>query len=580
MKFSLVSTAFQNLEKTPGRLDMTRTLADLLQQASPDEAAIIANLVLGQLRPPFVGTQFTIAETLMMHVVADTAGMPVDVLAMQVKNQGDLGLVIESYIKKPAHELTLTQVYQRLCAIENISGVGSQEEKRQTIVALLHELDPVSAKFVVRIIIGKLRLGFSDMTLIDALSWMIEGNKSLADTIEAAYNICADIGYIAHLLKASGIQALNNVSVTVGTPIRPAGAERLPSAHAIMEKLGDCVAQPKIDGFRLQIHYDRTKKPTQQLAFFSRHLTDMSAMFPDLAQEILKLNVDSFIAEGEAIVYDPDTQTFLPFQETMKRRRKHDIAAKAAEFPLQIIFFDLLYLNGQDLLASGHEQRRALLLKLIPENRQNNMRVIEEKPIHTTQDLEDYFLTCISSGLEGLVVKRPNAVYQAGKRNFNWIKLKRQEMGQLEDTIDCVILGYYAGSGKRSALGIGAFLAGIYNKQNDCFETIAKIGTGLKDADWVELREKCDELVLSERPKNVVCASQLFPDVWVAPELVVSIRAEELTQSPAHKAGSSATTLGYALRFPRFVGYRTDKGPGQATTSDEIVRLYQDQFKV
>ncbi len=576
MKFSAVSDYFQKIESTPGRLDMTRLLAQLLDKASADEAAIICNLALGQLRPPFIGTQFTLAETLMAHIVAEIAQESAEIITQQGKKLGDLGLVIEQYAGQTTQELTVAQVYANLCALEEISGSGSHEEKRHQAVALLRQVDPVSAKFIVRIIIGKLRLGFSDMTIIDALSWMVCGNKSLHETIEAAYNLCADIGYTARLLKESGVDAIQHVAIRIGSPIRPAGAERLPSAHAIIDKMGDCVAQPKIDGFRLQIHYDATGS-TPKIHFFSRHLTDMSAMFPDLVQEIVKLGKQSFIAEGETIAYDPNTQSFLPFQETMKRRRKHDIEAKAAEFPLQIIFFDLLYLNGQDLLATGHEQRRALLLDLVGE-RSSAMRVIEEKPIGNVETLESYFLSCIAAGLEGLVVKRPYAPYQAGKRNFNWIKLKRHEMGQLEDSIDAVVLGYYAGSGKRAAFGIGAFLVGVYNKHDDSFQTLAKVGTGLKDADWVELRRRCDSLAVHEQPKNVACAPQLYPDVWVAPELVVSILAEEITQSPTHKAGSTDTSLGYALRFPRFVDYRSDKGAGEATTSDEIVRLYEDQF--
>ncbi|MBS1986551.1 ATP-dependent DNA ligase [Candidatus Dependentiae bacterium] len=576
MNFSVVSDYFQQIESTPGRLDMTRLLAQLLSQASANEADIICNLALGQLHPPFIGTQFTLAETLMTHIVADIAQQNVDTVTQQAKKLGDLGLVIEQYADRTTQELTVAQVYGNLCALEEISGSGSHEEKRNKTVALLRQVDPVSAKFIVRIIIGKLRLGFSDMTIIDALSWMICGNKSLHETIESAYNLCADIGYTARLLKESGIDAIQHVAIRIGSPIRPAGAERLPSAQAIIDKMGRCVAQPKIDGFRLQIHYDATG-PTPKIHFFSRHLTDMSAMFPDLVQEIVKLGKQSFIAEGETIAYDPNTQSFLPFQETMKRRRKHDIEAKAAEFPLQIIFFDLLYLNGQDLLSTGHEQRRALLLDLVGD-RSSAMRVIEEKPIENVQALESYFLSCIAAGLEGLVVKRPHAPYQAGKRNFNWIKLKRHEMGQLEDSIDAVVLGYYAGSGKRAAFGIGAFLVGVYNKHDDSFQTLAKVGTGLKDADWIELRRRCDSLAVQQQPKNVACAPQLYPDVWVAPELVVSILAEEITQSPTHKAGSTDTTLGYALRFPRFVDYRPDKGPGEATTSDEIVRLYEDQF--
>jgi DNA ligase-1 len=429
----------------------------------------------------------------------------------------------------------------------------------------------------VRIILGKLRLGFSDMTIVDALSWMISGNKTLRGIIEDAYNICADIGLIAHTLKEKGIDALKDMHAQVGIPIRPAAAERLPTAADIVEKIGPCVAQPKLDGFRLQIHIDKRKeKPV--IKFFSRHLQDMSAMFPDLTKAVSELPVQTCICEGEAIVFNADTGSFLPFQETVKRKRKHGIEQAMSDLPLQIFLFDLLYLNGSDLLDEPHEKRRDTLIDIVKKIKSEVVRVDAEVPIHTAGQLEAYFNEAISAGLEGLVVKRPQAPYQPGKRGFNWIKLKRIEGGQLEDTVDAVILGYYAGEGKRVHFGIGAFLVGVYNKKEDRFETIAKVGTGLKDEDWKELRKKCDAIAVSAQPKNVVCASELHPDVWVNPELVCAIFADEITLSPLHSAAKTEKQLGYALRFPRFMGYRSDKGPEEATTIDEIAHLYKDQF--
>lgn len=186
-----------------------------------------------------------------------------------------------------------------------------------------------------RIILGTLRLGFSDMTLIDALSWMITGDKSLRSRIEHAYNLCADIGLIARELKAGGIEALDAMHIKMGIPIRPAAAERLPNAQAIIDKIGDCVAQPKLDGFRLQIHVDNTKE-TPEIHFFSRNLLDMSYMFPDLVASLKNLPVKQVIFEGEAIVFDPNTGNFLPFQETVKRKRKHGIDQAISEFPLKL----------------------------------------------------------------------------------------------------------------------------------------------------------------------------------------------------------------------------------------------------
>jgi DNA ligase-1 len=249
------------------------------------------------------------------------------------------------------------------------------------------------------------------------------------------------------------------------------------------------------------------------------------------------------------------------------------------ELPLQFFAFDLLYFNGQSYLNKTHADRRMELSKIFESLGSNRVQVIEERKISNTKDLEEYFNENISSGLEGLVVKRPDAIYQPGKRNFNWIKLKREEEGHLEDTVDCVVLGYYAGRGKRAKFGIGAFLVGVFNKSEDRFETIAKIGTGLSDDEWKELKKKCDALVVKEKPHNVVCAKELEPYVWTNPEIVCSIRADEITMSPLHSAGKTAEQLGYALRFPRFMGYRIDKSATDATEVFEIKRLYEDQFK-
>jgi DNA ligase-1 len=578
MKFTRVADYFERIEKESSRLAMTMLLAELLKQASPHEGAIIGNISLGQLYPPYIGTQFNMADKSVAKVVAQLLDLSVETIQRHAKDQGDLGLVVETGKWKAAKQLSLEQVYNRLCDLEDISGEGSQEAKQAALFSLLTDGDQQSAKYIVRIIIGKLRLGFSDMTIIDACSWMEVGNKSLREVIENAYNIRADIGLIIYELKEKGIKALEHMKVKVGIPILPAAAERMPTAAAIMKKIGPCVAQPKLDGFRLQIHVNKEKKKPE-IHFFSRNLQDMSAMFPDIYKDVEALPVTTMIAEGEAIGYDPDTGSFLPFQETVKRKRKHGIEEIKEELPLQVFIFDVLYLNGVDCLDKTHEQRRALLEQLFKKIKSETIHLIEEVPIQTTEQLQEYFAQNIAAGLEGLVLKRPDAIYQPGKRNFNWIKLKREEEGELEDTIDCVILGYNRGSGKRASFGIGAFLVGVFNKKEDHFETIAKVGTGLKDADWKELKKKCDALAVKEKPKNVVCAKELYPDVWTSPELVCVIRADEITQSPLHTAGKTAHHLGYALRFPRFMGYRPDKQPEQATEVSEIITLYKDQFK-
>lgn len=577
MKFNIVADYFQRIEQESSRIEMTKLLAELFSHARSHEIEIITNLALGQLHPPYKALQFNMADKNVIKAIAQVLDITDETVARHAKTQGDLGLVINQGTWRSSHDLTVSEVFDQLNQLQHISGTGSQDEKIQFLAQLLQAMTPEAAKYIVRIIVGKLRLGFSDMTVIDALSWMEVGDKSLSSSIENAYNTCVDLGKVASVLKQGGIKAVEAMNITVGIPIRPAAAERLPTAEAIFQKLGPCVAQPKLDGFRLQIHLDKTHK-NPKIHFFSRNLIDMSYMFPDISNLLQDLDVETIICEGEAIVYDPNTQTFLPFQETVKRKRKHGIDEAIQEFPLQVFVFDLLYLDGNSVMDSTHEKRRQLLAKIFRSFKHDNIQVIDEYVISSGKELERYFEQNISAGLEGLVVKRPDAHYQPGKRNFNWIKLKRQEEGHLEDTLDCVVLGYYAGEGKRASFGIGAFLVGLYNPKEDRFETVAKIGTGLSDEQWKDLKKKCDDVKRSHAPKNTLVAKELEPDVWTQPEIVCSIRADEITISPLHTAGKTSSSSGYALRFPRFMGYRPDKGPTEATTIHEIKRLYEDQF--
>lgn len=578
MNFSTVTSYFDAINNTSSRTEMTQLLAKLFKEADAQEIEIICNISLGLLRPPYRGTQFNVADKSMQVIVAELLGISVAEVQERLKVLGDLGTVVAQGYTAPAQEeLSVQDVYQALTEIEHISGTGSTDLKAARIVALLQQLSAESAQYVIRVILGTLRLGFSDMTLVDALSWMLVESKLLRARIEYAYNLCADIGLIARELKQGGINALDTLHIKMGIPIRPAAAERLPNAQAIIDKIGDCVAQPKLDGFRLQIHLDRTGKEPE-VHFFSRNLLDMSAMFPDLVQALKELPVQQLIFEGEAIVFDPNTGHFLPFQETVKRKRKHGIEEAISDFPLQFYGFDILYLDGKEYLSEGHEERRKAMLALFSHMTNDTIQVIAERHVRTAFELEAYFFENINAGLEGLVVKKLNSIYEPGKRNFNWIKLKRHEEGHLEDTLDCVILGYYSGAGKRSQFGIGAFLVGVFNPEEDCFQTVAKIGTGLKDAEWIDLKKQCDAHTVQEKPRNVLCAPALYPDVWVAPEMVCSILADEITRSPLHTAGKTSDQLGYALRFPRILGYRADKSAREATTMHEIKRLYEDQF--
>ena len=610
MQFSRLAQYFSRIETTPKRLEITAILAELLKESSPEEIDKICYLVLGQLAPLYEGVEFNLAGKLLLRVMADAYTVPGAEAEKIAKEKGDLGEAAELLSKKSKFKrtrskianraerdknLTVEEVYNELRRVAEDSGTGSQERKVRGMAELFRSLDPLSVRYVARIPVASLRLGFSDKTILDALSVAEVGDKSLRPLIERAYNVSADIGRIAQFVKSKGAKGIEKIEVTVGVPVRMAAAERLPTPVEILEKMGGkLAAEPKYDGFRVQVHLDKGRKQAADnegveqpalaglvgvakgpwVRILSRNLENTTPMFPEIAAAAQKLAANSLIFEGEAIAYNPETEEFEPFQETAKRKRKYGIKEKALELPLKVFAFDLLYLDGEDLTQKPYETRRRALEKLIESSgRQDVILIAEERVFTDAKELEVFFMEEIEHGLEGIMTKRLDGVYQAGVRNFNWVKLKRVESGKLEDTIDCVVLGYYTGRGKRTQFGIGGFLAAVYDAKTDTFKTISRVGSGLTDEEWREMKRRVDALKTKEKPKNAEVAKEHTPDVWAEPRIVVAIRADEITKSPLHTAG------GLALRFPRLMAFRDDKNPEQATTVAEMEELFRQQRK-
>jgi DNA ligase-1 len=408
---------------------------------------------------------------------------------------------------------------------------------------------------------------------MDALSISKTGDKKLRPIIEDAYNKTSDLGYVAEEFFKHGEKGLATIKLIVGKPVRPALAERMPNADEVVKRMGDkFAAEPKFDGFRVQIH-----KNGDKVEIFSRNLEDMTHSFPDLAAGVLKeVKAKSVIMEGEAIAYNPLTEEFLPFQETTKRRRKYKIEETAKVLPLVCFAFDILYLNGEDITGKTEVERRKLLEKIVAKNNQT-IKIAEQRIISTAKEIQEFFSEAISDGLEGLMIKKLDAPYKAGGRGFHWIKFKRASSGDLADTVDCVLLGIYSGKGKRTDFGVGGLLVGIYNDKDDVFETISRVGTGLTDEEFRKVHEIGKKLRLEHKPARV--RSKIEPNYWVEPKEVLEIYADEITKSPIHTAGEE-DGIGYALRFPRLVKFReADKRPEDSTTVAEIKKLYELQYK-
>ncbi len=587
MIFNYFGRYLQKLEETTSRNEITAILANLFKKAQETEITHLCYLLLGSLAPKYQGLEFGLAEKMAIRIISQTTERPEKEVIKYFKKEGDLGKTLAFFRqgeRKPPKELGINEVYYQLVEIAQDHGLGSSERKVKRAILLLKSLDSLASGYVIRIILGRLRLGFSDTTILDALSWLKEGNKSLRPQIEAAYNVSADIGIVAKNFIAKGLKGIKKIEPRVGIPIRSALAERLPDAKSILEKMkGECFVEPKYDGFRVQVHVDKNASESRDknlglfdeqerglIKIFSRNMEDVTTMFPEIVKAIKEIKASSFILDGEAIGYNRETGKFLPFQETAQRKRKYQVAKMAEEVPLKTYFFDLLYLNKKSFMNTIFRERRKNLERLLNSyNSNEKVNVIESKLVKRPQEIEGALSLHLKKGLEGIVCKKPDTFYQAGARNFNWVKLKKTGEKKLIDTVECLIMGYYRGRGKRANFGIGAFLVGVYDKRNDRFLTISKIGTGLSDGQWRDLKKRVDQIKVKEMPKNYLVGKNLTPDVWAEPILVVEIQSDSVSVSPAHSAK-------LALRFPRMVRLRA-KNPEQITTVTEIKKIYQMQ---
>lgn len=572
MKFRELAKYFEKLEKLSSRNAMTEILADLLAKAPIEEVDKICYLTQGRVGPLFEPIEFGMADRMMIKAIADGLGLQAREVEKTYKKEGDLGItasimkVQNLRLINTTRDLSVTEVFEILTKVAKASGSGSQDLKIKLLGSLIENADDLSVRYLVRIPLAKMRLGFSDMTVLDSLSWMVSGTKDSRKEIEKAFNVRPDLGFIVKTVKEEGLKGLHHVEPKVGTPIVMARAERLSSGEEIIEQIGKCAIEGKIDGFRVAVHKDGDK-----VRLFSRNMEETTVMFPDLVQGILKqIKAEKCIFEGEAIAYNPDTKEYLPFQETVQRKRKYDIEKTAENVPLRLICFDCLYLDGQNLIGQSFLERRKVLEKILAKG--ETLVLSEMTVVEKPEQIEDLFQKAIGKGLEGVMAKKLDGVYQAGARGWNWIKYKKSYQGKIDDTIDALVMGYDFGQGKRNTFGIGDFLIGVYDSKSDTFKTIAKIGTGLTDEEWKRVKIQGEKLKVKEKPLRYDVNKGMICDVWMEPELVVVIKADEISKSPIH-------TAKLALRFPRLVDFRDDKAPEDATSLDELNKMYIMQNK-
>jgi len=566
MLFKELSSYLERLEKTASRIEITKILSELFKKTLSGEIDKVCYLVLGGLAPNYEGVILNIAEKMMFRVLAKAYNKDISGVIKTYKKKGDLGLVAFSFAKANGGKLSVFEVHSELMKVAREGGEGSQERRIEILSNLLKNLDPLSSKFVSRIPVGRLRLGFSDKTVLDALSWMEAGDKSLKPQLEKAYQVFPDVGLLARKVKEKGVKkACRGILPVVGIPVLPMLSQRIKSPTEMIEKMGEVDVEPKLDGLRILIHFVRGKF----VKAFTRNLNETSRMFPELTKIEKFVNCDSAIFDCEAVGLDEETKLMANFQTTMTRRRKHDIGETSKKVSIDFFIFDVISKDGKNLMDKNYLERRKILEETVRLG--GPFKLVDYEVTKNPERINRLYKKRIKEGYEGIMVKRVNSGYIPGRTGWRWVKMKQGEeaKGKLSDTMDVVVMGYTVGRGKRVSFGVGQFLVGV--KDGDKIKTTSKIGTGLTDEEFREMNRRLKNLRTKEQPKEYEVHKNYTPDFWVIPSLVVEIAADEITKSPTH-------TAGIALRFPRLVRFRDDRSPNDATTLKELKRLFDLQM--
>lgn len=588
LEFRRVAEAFSSLERITARTQLTLVLVKLFKDTPADVIDKVVYLIQGKLGPDWKGIpELGVGEKYLVKAVASAYRVSEDSVVRLFKSVGDLGEVAErlsrqgrgvglaDFMAGGRRRLTVSRVFDTLLKIAYAGGEGSRDVKIRYVASLLVDAEPLEAKYIVRFIEGRLRVGVGDATILDALAVAYGGGAHARPVVERAYNLRADLGLVAKMVASLQLSALATITPVVGVPIRPMLAERGRDAREILSKVGGrAVVEFKYDGERAQIHKDGDR-----VVLFSRRLEDITFRYPDVVEMARSgLRARQAIVEGEIVAFDPETGELRPFQELMHRKRKHEVDKAVREVPVKVFLFDALYSDGVDLTVKPLPERRRVLEDIVVETDTWTIAnyIITENPA----DLDNFFLEAVSEGAEGVMVKaiHNESVYTAGVRGWLWVKYKRDYKSEMMDTVDLVVVGAFYGKGKRGGK-LSSLLMAAYDPGSDTFKTVCKMATGFTDEELDKMNEMLKPHIIKHKHPRV--DSKMKPDVWIEPLYVAEVLGAELTLSPIHTCGLGRIReeAGVSIRFPRFIRWRDDKRPEDATTEDEIVEMYRRQLK-
>lgn len=555
MRYEILAQLYEDLSSTTKRLEKIKILSKFLVQI-PDKDNEILYLLQGDIYPEYDEKRIGISNQLAIKAISKATGIDIKKIVNAWKEIGDLGKVAEKFTtnKKQttlqSHVITTQKVLDNLRKLPELEGKGTVNKKLFLITELLTSASPIEAKYIVRTLIGDLRIGAQESTIRESISdAFFNGKKQASEKIQEAIYKSNDLAKVFDIAKKGKLKKLSEISLEVGKPIKAMLAQKVKTIKDGFKALGTpCAVEYKYDGFRLIIHKKRDK-----IILFTRSLENVTKQFPEVVEYIKKyVKGNSFILDSEAVGFDKKTKKYTTFQFISQRiRRKYNIDKLQKEMPIEINVFDILYYNGKSFLNEPFKKRTELIRKII---HNNPYKIIHAKQIITSNEkkAKEFYKKALKDNQEGVMMKNLNAKYQPGNRVGHMLKIKPEERD-----LDLVITGAEYGTGKRSGW-MSSFILSCKGDKNAEYLEIGKVGTGIKEKteqgiSFEELTKKLKPLITKEKGKTVK----------IKPKIIVAVTYQEIQKSPNYESG-------FALRFPRFTALREDKHLSEITTIEEV----------
>lgn len=569
-------TELEKISLTTKRLEIQGILSEYLKKAHgrcPTSLIPILHLSTATVYPEYYNKELGIGENALVGIVAESTGKSAKNIRSEYSREGDLGIVAMRYrvsqLFIPKTQLTVEDVFEGMKRIANESGSRSVSAKKMVVLGMISKCSPLESKYLIRLLEGGLKIGLALKTVLISLANVFSDN-GVAE-VKSAFNRQPDIGKLVECILEHGIEGLrDHFRVMPGIPLKPMLANPSKNLTAAFKKVENrrFTCEYKYDGERIQIH-----KFGNRIETFSRNSEKTTEKYPDL-MEIYNTSEKDFIIDGEVVAYDRKERKILPFQTLATRKRKRVVSSKI-NVQVCVFVFDLIFFDGVSYIDRPLEERREVFGREFKEI-DEKLHFGEFIDCSTAEEVEGFFSKAVGKNLEGIMLKilDKDSTYLPSQRSNRWIKLKKDYLEDMSDSLDLVVMGAYYGKGRRTGF-YGGFLLGAYDDENERFEALCKIGTGFDDSSLAKLYEQLNNHLCSA-PRNYTFKESVKPDVWVEAKYVWEVRAAGLSLSPIYSVGCEKSEKGISLRFPRFVRERPDKDVRDATTSCQIYQMYLD----